>query len=246
MKILVQPAKGSYKLLFYDGKHVVGVGIVDMTETPKGPRPVRYRLRWGSRKDYQATPSKDLISQLRESEVRMVKPDAVFEEFMKAFQIRSGRVEACRMCLLDDRYTPINDDNHVIFGKGERICLDCGRRELRRELAPLGHMGRETLKHFEELLVATRNLDRVLALVQPEHVSMKSALFDRIEAHPVLKTASLMEAAAAPRICRCLQGRDAHAGPAARRRGRPAARKRSPRGCGNREAARRSSARWPG
>jgi helicase len=54
-------------------------------------------------------------------------------------------------------------------------------------------MGRETLKHFEELLVATRNLDRVLALVQPEHVSMKSALFDRIEAHPVLKTASLME-----------------------------------------------------
>ena len=193
MKILVQPAKGSYKLLFYDGKHVAGVGIVDMTETPKGPRPVRYRLRWGSRKDYQATPSKDLISQLRESEVRMVKPDAVFEEFMKAFQIRSGRVEACRMCLLDDRYTPINDDNHVIFGKGERICLDCGRRELRRELAPLGHMGRETLKHFEELLVATRNLDRVLALVQPEHVSMKSALFDRIEAHPVLKTASLME-----------------------------------------------------
>jgi Superfamily II helicase, archaea-specific len=123
----------------------------------------------------------------------MVKPDAVFEEFMKAFQIRSGKVEACRMCLLDDRYTPINDDNHVIFGKGERICLDCGRRELRRELAPLGHMGRETLKHFEELLVATRNLDRVLALVQPEHVSMKSALFDRIEAHPVLKTASLME-----------------------------------------------------
>jgi len=45
----------------------------------------------------------------------------------------------------------------------------------------------------KELLVATRNLDRVLALVQPEHVSMKSALFDRIEAHPVLKTASLME-----------------------------------------------------
>jgi len=118
MKILVQPAKGSYKLLFYDGKHVAGVGIVDMTETPKGPRPVRYRLRWGSRKDYQATPSKDLISQLRESEVRMVKPDAVFEEFMKAFQIRSGKVEACRMCLLDDRYTPINDDNHCDLREG--------------------------------------------------------------------------------------------------------------------------------
>ena len=54
-------------------------------------------------------------------------------------------------------------------------------------------MGRDTLRHFEELLDTTRNLDRVLALVQPEKLSMKSALFDRIEAHPVLATAKLEE-----------------------------------------------------
>ena len=193
MKILVQPVKGSYKLLFYDGKHVLGVGITEMTETPKGPRPVRYRLRWGSHKEYRATPSKDLIAQLREGDVRMVRHDSLFEEFLHSFQIRAGTVNACRICLLDDRYTPINDDNFVIFGKNEKICLDCGRRELRRELAPIGHMGRDTLRHFEELLVSTRNLDRVLALVQPEKLSMKSALFDRIEAHPVLATAKLAE-----------------------------------------------------
>jgi helicase len=193
MKILVQPVKGSYKLLFYDGKHVLGVGIMEMTETPKGPRPVRYRLRWGSHKEYRATPSKDLIAQLREGDVRMVRHDSLFEEFLHSFQIRAGTVNACRICLLDDRYTPINDDNFVIFGKNEKICLDCGRRELRRELAPIGHMGRDTLRHFEELLVSTRNLDRVLALVQPEKLSMKSALFDRIEAHPVLATAKLAE-----------------------------------------------------
>jgi len=193
MKILVQPVKGSYKLLFYDGKHVLGVGITEMTETPKGPRPVRYRLRWGSHKEYRATPSKDLIAQLREGDVRMVRHDPLFEDFLHSFQIRAGTVNACRICLLDDRYTPINDDNFVIFGKNEKICLDCGRRELRRELAPIGHMGRDTLRHFEELLVSTRNLDRVLALVQPEKLSMKSALFDRIEAHPVLATAKLAE-----------------------------------------------------
>ena len=54
-------------------------------------------------------------------------------------------------------------------------------------------MSRDTLRHFEELLVSTRNLDRVLALVQPEKLSMKSALFDRIDAHPVLATAKLTE-----------------------------------------------------
>ncbi|MFA7695869.1 MAG: DEAD/DEAH box helicase, partial [Methanoregula sp.] len=193
MKIIVQPVKGSYKLLFYDGKHVHGIGIVEMTDTPKGPRPVKYRLRWGSRKEYQATPSKDLIGQLREGDVRMVKPDPLFEEFLHAFQIRTGTVDVCRICLLDDRYTPLTNDNFVIFGKSEKICLECGRRELRRELAPIGHMGKDTLRHFEELLVATRNLDRVLALVQPEKLSMKSALFDRIEAHPVLATAKLEE-----------------------------------------------------
>ena len=193
MKIIVQPVKGTYKLLFYDGRHVHGTGIAEMIDTPKGPRPSKYRLRWGSRKEYQATPSKDLIAQLREGDVRMVKPDPLFEEFLKAFQIRTSPVDVCRICLLDDRYTPLNEDNSVLFGKSEKICLDCGLRELRRELAPIGHMGRETLRHFEELLVTTRNLDRVLALVQPEKLSMKSALFDRIEAHPVALTAKLEE-----------------------------------------------------
>ncbi|MFA5331704.1 MAG: DEAD/DEAH box helicase [Methanoregula sp.] len=193
MKIIVQPVKGSYKLLFYDGKHVNGVGIVETADTPKGPRPVKYRLRWGSRKEYRAVPSKDLISQLRENEVKLVKPDHDFEEFLKSFQIRCGLVHVCRMCMLDDRYTPLNDDNSVLFGKNEKICIECGRRELRREVAPLGHMGRDTFRHFEELLVATRNLDRVLALIQPENLSMQSALFDKIEAHPVLATAKLEE-----------------------------------------------------
>ena len=117
-------------------------GFVGLTDTPKGPRPVKYRLRWGSEKEYKPTPSKDLIAQLREGDVRMVKPDHLFESFLHAFQVRTGTVDACRMCLLDEKYTLLTDDNHVVFGKGEKICLDCGIRELRRELAPLGKIGR--------------------------------------------------------------------------------------------------------
>jgi len=194
MKILVQPQKGSsYKLLFYDGRHVLGAGFVDLTETPRGPRPTKYRLRWGGKKDYRHTPSKELISQLREADVRLVKPDPQFETFLGDFQIRAGLVDACRMCLLDERFTPLNEENSVTFGKGEKICLECGKRELRREVSHIGRLGLEGYAHLENLLVTFRNLDRVLATLQPDKNTMKAALYDRLEPHPLMTTAAIGE-----------------------------------------------------
>ena len=194
MKILVQPQKGgTYKMLFYDGRHTLGAAFVELMETPRGPRPTRYRVKWGSKKDYHHTPSKELIAQLRDADVRMVKPDKEFETFLADFQVRSGTVDACRMCLLDERYTQLDENNAVTFGKAERICLDCGRRELRREVSHIGRLGREGITHLENLLLQFRNLDRVLATLQPEKVTMASALFDKLEAHPVMKTAPVDE-----------------------------------------------------
>ena len=194
MKILVQPQKGgSYKLLFYDGRHVVGAGFVDLMETPRGPRPTRYRLKWGGKKEYRHTPSKELITQIREADVRLVKPDPQFETFLGDFQIRAGLVDACRMCLLDERFTPLNDENCVTFGKGEKICLDCGKRELRREVSHMGRLGLEGYAHLENLLLTFRNLDRVLATLQPDKLTMKAALYDRLEPHPLMTTASIEE-----------------------------------------------------
>jgi len=194
MKIVVQPQKGgSYKLLFHDGKSVRGAGFVDLMETPRGPRPTKYRIRWGGKHDYKHTPSKELVAQLRESDVRLVKPDLRFETFLADFQIRIGTISACRMCLLDDQVTALAPENTVAFGKGERICLDCGKRELRREVSHLGKLGREGIVHLEKLLLQYRNLDRVLATLSPEKITMESAMFDRLEAHPVLKTSPVEE-----------------------------------------------------
>ena len=96
MKIIVQPQKGgSYKLLLYDGRHVLGAAFVDLSETPRGPRPTKYRLEWGGKKDYRHTPSKELIARLREADVRLVKPDPQFETFLGDFQINTGYVDAC-------------------------------------------------------------------------------------------------------------------------------------------------------
>ena len=118
MKIIVQPQKGdSYKLLFYDGRNVRGAGYVDLQDTPRGPRPTKYRVKWGSKKEYRHTPSKDLVASLRESDVLQVKRDHRFETFLSDFQLKSGVVNACRMCLLDDT-------NTIQFGKSEHICLD--------------------------------------------------------------------------------------------------------------------------
>jgi helicase len=194
MMILVQPQKGgTYKLLFYDGRHTRGAAYVELAETPRGPRPTRYRVKWGAKKDYHHTPSKELIAQLRDADVRMVKADPGFETFLADFQVRTETVDACRMCLLDERYTPLDDTTSVTFGRGERICLECGRRELRREVSHIGRLGRDGITHLEELLLKFRNIDRVLATLQPEKVTMASALYDRLEAHPVMKTTPLSE-----------------------------------------------------
>ncbi|MGD0079708.1 MAG: DEAD/DEAH box helicase [Methanoregula sp.] len=194
MKILIQPQKGgNYKLLFVDGRNTRGAGYVDLMETPRGPRPTKYRVKWGGKKEYKHTPSKDLVANLRESDVRMVRSDPKFELFLHDFQVRAGAVSACRMCLLDEKYTPLDDNNTVVFGKGERICLDCGRRELRREVSHLGRLGRDGISHLESLLVQFRNLDRVLATLQPEKLTMEAALFDRLEPHPVMTTSPVEE-----------------------------------------------------
>jgi len=194
MKILVQPQKsGSYKLIYFDGRHTRGSGFVELSETPRGPRPTKYRVKWGTKKEYRHTPSKELIANLRESTVLMVKRDQPFETFLADFQLTASPVRACRMCLLDDRVTELSEENTVQFGKGERICLDCGRRELRREVAHIGRLGRDGIAHLENLLLQFRNLDRVLAMLLPEKMTMASALFDKLEAHAVMKTAPLNE-----------------------------------------------------
>ncbi len=147
----------------------------------------------GREKRYRHTPSKDLISQFREADVRLTKSDVNFETFLSDFQIKTSYVDACRMCLLDERYTPLTEENCVSFGKGEKICLECGKRELRREVSHIGRLGLEGIAHLENLLDTFRDLDRVLATLQPDKLTMKAALYDRLEPHPVMTTASIDE-----------------------------------------------------
>jgi helicase len=193
MRIVVQPQKGNYKILFLDQHSIRGAAFMDLSETPKGLRPVQYRLRWGSRQQYRNTPTKDLIASLRKGEVFLTVHDAPFEGFLADFQVPFSITNLCRVCLLEERVTPLNAHTAIRYRGSESICPDCARRELRRELAHMGRMGRQSMSHMEDLLSKYRDVDRVLASIQPEQIRMSQTLFDRLEAHPVQKTARIEE-----------------------------------------------------
>ena len=195
MMVIVHPLKGTYKLLFFDEHHVRGIGVVELAETPRGGRPTHYRLKWGGKRQFKNTPSKDLISALRKTDILLTRPDSSFEQFLRDFQLTSRYIILCRMCLLDDNVTPLNPKTGVKYGSGEQICYDCAKRELRREMAHMGRVGRQAQGHLEELLKKHRDLDQVLASVQPEDTNRPQALFDRLEAHPVTRTQKIEELA---------------------------------------------------
>lgn len=192
MNIIVHPRRGSYRLFFYDGRRVIALGSVELTRTAKGYRPRNYRLRRVGKRAAKHTPPKELIGQLRQADVRLTEEDPNFESFLADLQIPYAYSRLCRMCLIEDRITPLRKKQAIRSGK-EYICRECASREMRRELGYLGGLGMQSLAHLEGLLDLYRDLDRVLGMVQPERPDLKKTLFDVLEAHPVQKTAHINE-----------------------------------------------------
>jgi len=197
MNIIVQPQKGTFKLLFIEGGHVRFSGFVDLVSTPKGQRPKNFKISRGQKRQLKPTPTKDLITILRRSEVQLAGKSHPFESFLQDLQIPYGRINICRLCQLEDRFTPIEKATLVRHG-GETICMECAKRELRRELGYLGKFGGSVFSHLEKLLMQIRDLDRVLASVQPDSLDMSRTLFDRLEAHGVTDTQHITELPVTP------------------------------------------------
>ncbi len=193
MKAIIQPTKKYYRVLYIDTHHIRITGMLELVDTPKGIRPVKYRIRHTKSGGYRNTPSKDLITHLRRSRVYLTTKDTPFESFLQDLQIQFSYVSLCRFCLMDDRVTELDKKNAVDFGEGEQICMDCARKELRRELVHMGRLGRSALSHLDELLEKYRSVDRVLATIEPDRLSVSHTLYDRLEAHPVVQTARIEE-----------------------------------------------------
>jgi helicase len=192
MRIVVHPRRGFYRLFFLEGGAVSAVGQVDLVRTPKGFRPKNYLVRKPGSRHGRSIPTKDLIAGLRHAGVTLTKRDEEWEAFLADLQIPWSVEPLCRTCLLEDRVTPLDEKTSVRFGK-ESVCMDCARKEIRRELGYFTRFGKVSYGYVENLLTAYRDLDRVLSALQPDGMDLSRTLFDRIEAHPVTETSALSE-----------------------------------------------------
>lgn len=192
MSAIILPWKKAYRILFFDDRRIRHVGTVSLARTTRGIRPDEFMVRRPGASHPKKTPTKDLLVALRQGEVYLTQHDAAFEEFLKNLQISYSFVDICRICLLEDRITQLSKETKIRCGR-ELICPDCAKKELSRELSHLRKLGKKTRAHIEDLLMEHRDLEAVLAIIQPESLDMKRTLFDRVDAHPVSETQRLEE-----------------------------------------------------
>lgn len=191
MSTFVSPWKKGYKVFFCDdsknGK-IKHVGTVELEETSKGIRPSEFFVRRPGTSHFQKTPTKELITVLRvNGPVFLTQTLPEFQDFLRSLQIPFEKATLCRTCLFEDRVTPLNDQTKIRCDK-EYVCLDCAKKELRRELAHVKRLGKRTQEHIENLLEEYRDLDMVLSIIQPDTVDTKKTMFDCLEAHEQIPT----------------------------------------------------------
>ncbi|MBR6447531.1 MAG: DEAD/DEAH box helicase [Methanomicrobium sp.] len=192
MKLIISPNRGEYKLFLYDNHCVCAEGVITLVETSKGYRPKSYLLRGEGKRHFAHTPTKELISQLRSCDVVLTGEAKNFERFLDDLQIKYRFITVCRRCLLENKITPLKGKNEVKHGR-EVICIDCAMNELRREIGYMGKMGGLSTAHLEKLLMLYMDLDRILAMLEPEKIDLEHTVFDILESHKIIETTNIAD-----------------------------------------------------
>jgi len=187
MKLIIHPVKGHYKLFLIKDSKLFLTGLVDLAETGRGYRPRNFRQRHGTRGVLKPVPPKEFTALLRNSTVYLTTRDVAFSSFLRDLQIKARKISLCRFCLLEDRITPVTNKTWIEYG-GNKICYDCGIRELRRELGYLGRFGSGSTRYVEKMLREIKDLDKVISILQPEKADGSKTLFDTIDSHRITKT----------------------------------------------------------
>lgn len=159
------------------------VGVLSLQNTGSGMRPLRVRIIREKEDEYLPVPSfVDLLKASSAIMTTATEPpqEAVINEMLAAYQLGSKRVSACRFCLMEDRVTFKRPD--MVRYKGELICMDCAKKELKREVSYKGRLTRAGLERLESLLVKTKDLGRVVALLTPSNLPPELTRYDVIPA----------------------------------------------------------------
>ena len=174
-KLLILPIKDNSKEPSFHGTLI-------LKRTTKGARVGKFRIKQGEKEEFRAP--EELIELLRLADKILIaegneESEAGFKELLAAYQLDYGYTNTCRLCLLKGTYTPLTGD--FIRFHNESVCEDCARKELVKEAKSikLGAHGQERLI---QILLKTRNLDRVLGMLSPGKLDTGLTRFDTMEA----------------------------------------------------------------
>ncbi|MDY6778956.1 MAG: hypothetical protein SV760_00080 [Halobacteria archaeon] len=143
LTVLVAPDGERYKVVPTKNGDRLFVAYLEVSETSKGPRPTKFRVvRDDDQELREPSEFVDLCRMADEVVVPRSSSDddkREVEEMLSAYQIEAVGREVCRLCLVNDRYTSLSDRNAVKH-HDERICQDCAKEELGREISYKGDL----------------------------------------------------------------------------------------------------------
>jgi len=153
-------------------------GTITLTETKKGMRPEKFMSDNHFRKPSEA------IEMLRSADQILLAPgdqkmSEDFLDMLRGYQLSCKRIRVCRYCLLEDMCSPLGKQS--IAYKGEMLCQNCALEELRKQLRSM-KLGGPGAERIERLLLKTRDLDRILGMLDFERLDHDLTLYRTIEA----------------------------------------------------------------
>jgi len=185
--ILIRPLRSAIELLVLkNGSNTASfTGNLVLRQTQKGPRPFKFRVIDGKTEDLR--PPTEAVELLRMADLILVAGhgDAAAKEeiieMLDGYQLGYEHAQVCRLCISQGRYLPV-DRGSVRF-RGELICENCALSELHREIQSCSkRMAEEGIERLFAQLLRTRDLDRMLVLLDPKKMDRELTLFDRVRA----------------------------------------------------------------
>jgi helicase len=160
---------GDYRVVVVRDGERVFQAVLELKETAAGPRPAKFRVKRDSDEEPR-DPDQFVELARRADRIRISEqtPQAgrdELREMLSGYQLDALVVRTCRRCVVAGRYAPITSDTAIAADR-ERICPDCARRELEREMTFSGGLTAAAEDRLEELLLETQDLDRITGLLQ--------------------------------------------------------------------------------
>ncbi|WP_300606657.1 DUF5814 domain-containing protein [Methanohalophilus sp.] len=166
-------------------KNPVILGEVSLSDTPTGPRPLRFRVIRDGKEELRRP--EEVIELCRRSERILIskggnqKSQIRLVEMLSGFHLEAELVNVCRFCLMKKQFNFVNPKS--ILYHSERICKECAEEELLRALRNTHcHYSEDAIQRMLDILSKTKDLDRTLGMLDPEELESDITKYDVIQA----------------------------------------------------------------